>query len=305
MLVYCLKRLGLALLVIVVVSIVGFFTLRLSGDPAVAMAGEASSQADVENIRRQYGFDRPLIIQYFDWLGHAVRGDFGTSNYFRLPVSELVMSRLPITATLAALSISFALILAIPLGIVAAVRQNSWIDRLALFLAVAGQAMPNFWLGLLLIMLLSVTFPLLPPSGSDQWVNFVMPTIVLGTHAMPALMRLTRNGMLDVLASDYIRTARSKGLRSHTVLIRHGLRNAMIPLVALTAVQFGFLLGGSIVTESIFALQGLGHLAWESITRRDIPTVQAVVIILATFYTVLTLLGDVLNAWLDPRIRVS
>jgi peptide/nickel transport system permease protein len=305
MLVYCLKRLGLAFLVIVVVSLIGFFTLRLSGDPAVAMAGEASSQADVENIRRQYGFDRPLIVQYFDWLAHAVRGDFGNSNYFRLPVSELVMSRLPITATLAALSIGFALTLAIPLGIVAAVRQNSWIDRLALFLAVAGQAMPNFWLGLLLIMLLSVTFPLLPPSGSDQWVNFIMPTIVLGTHAMPALMRLTRNGMLDVLASDYIRTARSKGLRSHTVLVRHGLRNAMIPLVALTAVQFGFLLGGSIVTESIFALQGLGHLAWESITRRDIPTVQAVVIILAAFYTVLTLLGDVLNAWLDPRIRVS
>src|SRR3546814_788604 len=203
MLLYCLKRLGLALLVIIVVSLVGFFTLRLSGDPAVAMAGEASSQADVENIRRQYGFDRPLIIQYFDWLGRAVRGDFGTSNYFRLPVSDLIMSRFPITAILAALSIGFALTLAIPLGIVAAVRQNSWVDRLALFLAVAGQAIPTFWLGLLLIMVLSVTFPLLPPSGSDQWVNFVMPTIVLGTHAMPALMRLTRNGMLDVLASDY------------------------------------------------------------------------------------------------------
>ncbi|TVR11244.1 MAG: ABC transporter permease [Salinarimonadaceae bacterium] len=305
MVAYVIKRVGLALLVIFVVSLVGFLALRLTGDPAVAMAGEASSEADIRNIRLQYGFDRPILIQYADWLGRAVRGDFGVSNYFRLPVSDLIMSRFPTTALLAAFSISFALIISIPLGIIAAVRQNSWIDRLALLFAVSGQAMPNFWLALLLIVLFSVTYPLLPPSGSGEWVNFIMPTIVLGTHAMPALMRLTRNGMLDVLASDYMRTARAKGLRWYTVLFKHGLRNAMIPLVALTAVQFGFLLSGSIVTEAIFALHGLGHLAWESITRRDIPTVQAVLIILATFYTLLTLLGDLLNAWLDPRIRVS
>lgn len=302
---YFIKRLGVAVLVIFVVSVVGFFMLRLSGDPAVAMAGEMSSQADVENIRKQYGFDRPLVVQYFAWLGQAARGDFGNSNYFRMPVSDLILSRLPTTATLAALSISLALILAIPMGVLAAVRQNSWVDRLVLLFAVSAQAVPNFWLALMLIVLLSITFPILPPSGSESWVNFIMPTLVLGTYAMPALVRLTRNGMLDVLSSDYIRTARAKGLRWTTVLFKHGLRNAIIPLVAVTAVQFGYLLGGSLITETIFALPGVGYLAWESITRRDIPTVQAVVILLAFFYTTLTLLGDLLNGWLDPRIRVS
>lgn len=305
MLAYAAKRLALAVLVAFAVSIASFSMLRLSGDPAVAMAGEAATKADIEMVRKQHGFDRPLPVQYAEWLRRAVTGDFGISPFFKLPVSELILERLPTTAILAGCSLMFALLLAIPLGLVASVYQNTWVDRLALLTAVAGQAMPNFWLALLLIVLLSITFPLLPPSGSDDWLNFVMPTIVLGTHAMPAFMRLTRNGMLDVLASDYIRTARAKGLRPLAVTFQHAFRNAIIPLVSLAAVQLGFLLGGSVVTESIFALHGIGYLAWESITRVDIPTVQAIVLVVACFYVLLGFLADVLNAWLDPRIRTA
>jgi peptide/nickel transport system permease protein len=305
MLLFALRRLSLALLVAFGVSVVCFSMLRLSGDPAIAMAGENASTSDIELIRKQYGFDRPLPVQYFEWLRKASTGDFGTSPFFKLPVRQLIAERLPTTAILAICSLVFALVLAIPLGVLAAVNQNSWIDRLALFLAVSGQAIPSFWLGLLLIVWFSINFSILPPSGSEGWEYFIMPTIVLGTHALPAFMRLTRNGMLDVLASDYMRTARAKGLLPRTIIFKHALRNAVIPLVSLTAVQFGFLLGGSVVTESVFALHGLGYLAWESITRLDIPTVQAIVLLIALFYVLLGALADLLNAWLDPRIRVA
>jgi peptide/nickel transport system permease protein len=189
--------------------------------------------------------------------------------------------------------------------VLAALRPNTWLDRLALTLSVLGQALPTFWFALMMIILFGVMLRWLPITGSDTWAHFVMPAIALGYYATPAIMRLTRTGMLDVLASDYIRTARAKGLRTGTVLFKHALRNAIIPVVSLAAVQFGFMLGGSIIIETIFALHGLGFLAWESITRSDIAVVQAIVLILACFYIVLTLLADLLNAFLDPRIRVS
>ena len=227
------------------------------------------------------------------------------SYYFRLPVGQILAGRLPVTLILGSLSILFALALSVPLGVIAAIRPNSWIDRLALFLSVMGQAMPSFWLGLMLIVLLSVWLPLLPPSGTEGWEYYIMPTIVLGYYAMPAIMRLTRAGMMEVLASDYIRTARAKGLLSRSVLFKHALRNAIIPVVSVSAVQFGFMLGGSIVVETVFALQGVGYLAWESIKRSDFPTVQAVILIFALIYILLTLVADLLNGWLDPRIRVN
>jgi peptide/nickel transport system permease protein len=305
MLVYTIKRILLALLVTLCVSSISFGLLFLSSDPATAIAGEAATDEDIEYIRKLYGFDRPLIVQYVEWAGKALRGDFGQSYYFRMPVSQILADRLPITLKLGTSAVIFAMVLSVPLGVVAAMRPNSWIDRVALFLSIMGQALPSFWFALMLIVLLSIMFPLLPPSGTETWVHFVMPTIVLGYFAMPAIMRLTRAGMMEVMASDYIRTARAKGLLPAKVLIKHALRNAIIPVVSVAAVQFGFMLGGSIVVETIFALHGMGYLAWESINRSDLPTVQAVILVFSIIYVVLTLLADLINAWLDPRIRVA
>ena len=305
MLTYSFKRLGLALLVALTVSFISFGLLYLSSDPAIAMAGETAADEDIEAIRELYGFDRPIMVQYFEWLGKAISGDLGKSYYFRISVTELILERLPTTMTLGLCAIIFAVCLAVPLGVAAAVKPNSIVDRLALFLSVMGQALPSFWFALILIVLMSVQLGLLPVSGSDTWKHFVMPTVVLGYYAAPAIMRLTRTGMLEVLSSDYIRTAKAKGLRPPVVLFKHALRNAIIPVVSLAAVQFGFMLGGSIVVETIFALHGAGFLAWESITRNDLPTVQGLILVFSLFYIVLTLLADLLNAWLDPRIRIG
>lgn len=305
MLPFLLKRLGVALLVAVTVSLITFSMIFMSGDPALAIAGEGARQEDIENVRRYYGFDRPVAMQYLEWLKNAAMGDLGRSFNLRKPVSEVIFQRLPTTMLLGALAIGFALALAIPLGVLAAVRPNSWFDRLALTIAVVGQAMPSFWFALTLILWFGVYWRLLPITGQDSWANFVMPSIALGYFVTPAVMRLTRAGMLEVLSSDYIRTARAKGLRPMRVLFKHALRNAIIPVVALAAVQFGFMLGGSIVIETIFQINGLGYLAWESIQRKDLPMMQAIVLVLSIIYVVLTFLADMLNAFLDPRIRVS
>jgi peptide/nickel transport system permease protein len=304
MLAYLIKRLGVAILVALTVSAITFSMIYLSGDPAMALAGEAATEVDIQNIRKVYGFDQPIIVQYFNWLWNALQGDFGQSHYLKKPVAEVIFERLPTTMTLGALALLFALALSIPLGVIAAIRPNSLIDRFALTLAVIGQAMPSFWFALTMILWLGIYWRLLPITGTSSWANFVMPAIALGYYITPAVMRLTRAGMLEVLQSDYIRTARAKGLRPMTVLFKHALRNAVIPVVSLAAVQFGFMLGGSIVIETIFAINGLGFLAWESIQRADLPMMQAIVLVLSIFYIVLTFLADMLNAWLDPRIRV-
>ncbi|MCR9073476.1 MAG: ABC transporter permease [Alphaproteobacteria bacterium] len=305
MLVYTAKRILLAILVSLTVSALVFSLLYLSGDPATALAGERASQADIMAIRAAYGFDQPVYVQYFKWLAGAVQGEFGESVYFRLPVIDLILERLPVTMTLGVCAMIFALALSIPLGVLAAMYPNSLIDRAALLLAVVGQAMPSFWFALMLIVLFAYWVPILPASGSDSWQHFVLPTIVLGYYATPAFMRLTRTGLLDVLSSDYVRTARAKGLRPAKVLFKHALRNAIIPVVSLAAVQFGFMLTGSIIIETVFALHGAGFLAWESISRSDFPTVQAVLLLFSWFYIILTFLADLLNAWLNPRIRVA
>ncbi|MET0569372.1 MAG: ABC transporter permease [Hyphomicrobiaceae bacterium] len=305
MLAYALKRLGIALLVALTVSLITFSMIYVSGDPAIAIAGENARAEDVDNIRKFYGFDRPIAVQYADWLWNAARGNFGRSYNLRQPVADVILQRLPVTMLLGACAISFALLLSIPLGVLAAVKPNSIFDRTALTLAVIGQAMPTFWFALTLILWLGVTWRLLPITGQDSWANYVMPSIALGYYVTPAVMRLTRAGMLEVLSSDYIRTARAKGLRPMRVLFKHALRNAIIPVVALAAVQFGFMLGGSIVIETIFQINGLGYLAWESIQRKDLPMMQAIVLVLSIIYVVLTFLADKLNAFLDPRIRVA
>ncbi len=305
MIIYALKRFGVAVLVAFTVSLVTFSLVHLTGDPAMALAGESATEEDIENIRRVYGFDRPFIVQYFSWAGNALSGDFGRSNYLQQDVATVIFARLPTTMALGACALAFALLFAIPLGVLAAIRPNTLVDRFALTLAVIGQALPSFWFALILIFWFGIQWRLLPITGTDSWQNFIMPSVALGYYITPAVMRLTRAGMLEVLASDYIRTARAKGLRPGVVLFKHALRNAIIPVVALAAVQFGFMLGGSIVIETIFAINGLGFLAWESIQRADLPMMQAIVLVLACFYIVLTFLADLLNAFLDPRIRVA
>ncbi len=302
---FILKRLGLAVLVALAVSAIAFFLLRLSGDVAVAIAGEGAFQADIDLIRETYGLNRPILVQYLDWLGKTLTGDFGASIYFKTDVAGLVFSKLPVTLLLGFTSLAFALLISIPLGVLAAIYANSWIDRLALAIAVVGQAMPNFFFALCLVMLFSITLRWLPVSGSQTWQHYVMPTIALGYYAAPAFMRLIRAGMIEVLAADYIRTARAKGLPAGKVVFKHALRNAVVPVVALAAVQLGFLLGGSVVIETIFALDGLGYLAYQSITYKDFPVMQVVVLLLSVLYVLLTLLADIANAWLDPRIRVA
>ena len=305
MLAYSLKRLVLAFLVVLTVSGITFTLTNAAIDPAKALAGESATAGDIEAIRKAYGFDRSYLVQYFDWLGGALTGEFGESFRMRRPVSTLLAERLPVTMTLGLCALAFALLVSIPLGVVAALKPNSGVDRVALSISVLGQALPTFWFALMMIILFGVILRWLPISGSDTWLHFVMPSIALGYYATPAFMRLTRAGMIEVLASDYIRTARAKGLRPPTVLFKHALRNAIIPVVSLAAVQFGFMLGGSVVIETIFALHGVGFLAWESISRSDIPVVQAIVLLISLFYIVLTLLADLLNAYLDPRIRVA
>ncbi|WP_137128651.1 ABC transporter permease [Rhizobium sp. FY34] len=305
MLKFIAMKLGLALLVALTVSFISFSLLYMAGDPAISMAGEGASAEVIAAVRQQYGFDRPLLVQYFDWLMRALSGDFGISYYFKTPVSAMVAERLPVTMTIGALGMGFALCLAIPTGVLAAAFPNTWVDRMALGIAVVGQAIPSFWFGLILIVIFSVNLGLVPASGTRSWTGYILPMIVLGYYATPAIMRLTRAGMLDVLSADYIRTARAKGLHWGSVLFKHALRNAIIPVVSLAAVQLGFMFGGSVVVESIFALHGAGFLAWESISRNDLPTMQALILIFSMFYIGFTLLADILNAWLDPRLRAG
>jgi peptide/nickel transport system permease protein len=222
-----------------------------------------------------------------------------------MPVSDMIAARLPVTMALGALALSFAILIAVPLGILAAVYANTIVDRLALVVAVLGQAVPTFWFSLMMIILFGVILGWLPVSGTGTWAHFVMPTIALGYFATPALMRLTRAGMIEALSSDYVRTAKAYGLSRGSILVRHSLRNAVVPVVALAAVQFGNMLGGSIVVETVFSLQGVGWLAYDAILRGDLPVVQAILLVVACFYIVLNLAADLLNGLLDPRIRVT
>ncbi|MCZ8261424.1 MAG: ABC transporter permease [Beijerinckiaceae bacterium] len=302
---YALKRLGLALLVALAVSAASFVLLRLSGDVALAIAGEGARAEDIDLVRKTYGLDRPLLIQYGEWLFRTLSGDFGQSLYFKTGVTGLISAKIGVTLVLALASLSLALALAIPLGVLAALFPNTWVDRLSLALAVAGQALPNFFFALVLVMIFSIKLRWLPVSGSETWAHFVLPAFSLGLYITPPFMRLIRAGMIEVLAADYIRTARAKGLSPASVVLKHALRNALVPVVALAAVQLGFLLGGSIVIETIFALDGLGYLAYQSITHKDFPVTQAVLLILSVAYVLLTLCADLVNAWIDPRLRVA
>ena len=304
MLRFMLGRILMLLLVALTVSFIGFALLRLSGDLAAVLAGETATAADIARVAKQYGLDQPLYIQYLDWAGKALRGDLGVSLFTREPVIELITSRVGVTITLAFSALAVSLVVAIPLGVIAAAFKNTWIDRAVLTFSVLGQAIPSFWLGLLLIYLFGVQLRWLPISGSDTILHFIMPTMTLALATMPSLMRLTRTGMIDALGSDYIRTAWAKGLFPLSVFFKHALRNAVLPVVSLSAVLLGFLLGGSVIVESVFALNGLGLLAFDSIKRIDFPVVQSILVFLSFAYIFLTFLSDLINAKLDPRITL-
>lgn len=304
MLRFFVKRLIIALCVAITVSIIGFSLLRLSGDLASVLAGENASPEDIARIAVNYGLDRPFYIQYLDWVTSALRGDLGRSLFTSEPVSELIMERIGVTASLAVSALLLALSVAVPLGVLAAVKANTWWDRAALVFSVAGQATPNFWLALIFILVFAVQLRWVPVSGSATLAHFILPVVTLAVSVMPSTMRLTRAGMMEVLSSDYVRTARAKGLSPFKVLFKHALRNAILPVVSLAAVQLGFLLGGSVIVESIFALNGIGYLAFQSIVRVDFPVVQSILVFLSCAYIVLTLLSDLINAKLDPRVQL-
>ena len=302
---FLLRRLLVALLVSVTVLTFAFALTRLSGDLAISIAGPNTTANDIEVVRKAYGLDQPLITQFFSWVGRAMVGDFGQSYFYRERVSTLIFSRLPITLTLGLVGLSIAVSVALPLGVISALREGRPIDRAISLVALVGQAMPSFWLALVLMITFGLNLGWLPISGTGTWQHFVMPGIVLSFSAIPGLLRLTRSGMIDAMAADYIRTARAKGLSRMSIILKHAARNAAMPVVSIAAVQLGFMLGGSVVIETVFALHGVGFLAWESISKNDFPTVQAVVLLLAVIYTLLTLGADLLNALLDPRLRAQ
>jgi len=266
------------------------------------LPGDASVD-QLEALRRELGLDRPVYIQYLQFLGGALRGDFGTSFRHQQPALGLVLERLPATMELAFAALLLATVVALPLGILAAIRHGRLIDALAMGFAVVGQSTPTFWMGIMLILVVSVELGVLPTSGRGGWEYLILPAVTLGTQFAALLARLTRTSMLEVLGQDFLRTARAKGLRERTVVFGHALKNASVPVITLAGLQFGTLLGGAVVTETVFAWPGVGRLAVQSIFVRDYPVVQAAVFVLALSFVTINLLVDLAYGQLDPRIR--
>ncbi|HXF82007.1 MAG TPA: ABC transporter permease [bacterium] len=311
---YLARRLLLTIPVLFFVSLIVFTLITLiPGDPARVMLGEEASRESLEVLRRQMGLDRPLPVRYLIWVGRVLRGDLGRSVRDQRPVARTLLQKIPVTAELAAASLLVAWTIAIPSGALAAWKRRTWLDYGATTVALAGISIPNFWLGIMLIYLLAVHWRWLPPSGYvEPWVDpvgnlraMVMPSIVLGSALAALVMRLLRSSMIEVLSSDYIRTARAKGLADRVLLVRHAMKNAMIPVATIMGLQLGGLLGGAVVTETIFAVPGLGRLTIESILTRDYPMVQGVVLFAATAVVAANLLVDLAYAVLDPRIRLE
>jgi peptide/nickel transport system permease protein len=296
-------RLIHAVITLFIVSFIVFFMVRLRGDPITVMAPPTLNQEQIAALRASWGFDRPLLEQYAVFIQRAIVGDFGQSFQSRRPATELVLERLGLTFVLAASSALFGLVIALPLGIISALNRNSWIDFISTVFSSLGTAMPSFWLGLILIIIFSVNLRILPAFGALELAAIIMPTITLGVGMAARLSRITRSAMLEVLNQDYVRTAYSKGLHKRVVIMRHTLRNALIPIVTIFGLQLGWLLGGSVIVESVFAWPGLGRLMIDSIGVRDTAVVQAALLWFAISFIVINLIVDLLYIVLDPRIR--
>ena len=305
---YIIRRLLQSLIVLKAVLLIVFFMLQITGDPAAVLMPLDSTQEDLANFRKDMGFDQPLHVQYYHFLfgrernKGVLRGDFGFSFRHEVPAMKLVLEHFPATVELAVVSVVIALIIAIPAGILSATFRNSWIDHTASVGSMFGQSMPNFWLGLMLIIIFAVKLRWLPTSGYEGPQYIILPALTAGLYATARIMRVMRSQMLEVLGLDYVRTARSKGLNETLIVVRHALKNASIPVVTIVGIELGILLGGTVVTEAVFAWPGVGFLTVDAINNQDYPVVQAAVALLAFMFVGVNLAVDLLYAWLDPRI---
>ena len=305
MIAYLGQRLAWALAVLVGISLAVFLVVHLSGDPTALYMGPEGTKADYEMMRTALGFDRALPEQYGHFLARAFQGDFGRSLRHRQPTLPLVLERFPATVTLALAAIVLAALLALPLGILAAVRRGSFLDAGAMTFALAGQCMPTFWLGILLILAFAVNLRWVPVYGAEGALTLVLPAVTLGVWAMARTARITRSSMLEVLNQDFLRTARAKGIGELSVILRHALRNGAIPIVTAIGLELGNLLGGAVITEAVFAYPGVGRLAVEAVVNKDVPLIQAVVFTVAAALLLLNIVIDLVYTALDPRVRLA
>lgn len=305
MLKYIFKRILMMIPVLLGVLFLVFTMNEISpGDPAAMIAGDAASVEVVEQIREDLGLNKPLPVRFFNYTKNLVlHGDLGTSYKTKRPVLDEVMDRLPTTILLSLTSAAFAVFLSIPIGIISAIKQNTWIDNLLMVLALIGVAMPAFWQGLMTIILFSVKLGWFPSYGFTTPAHWFMPVLTIGTGAMASLVRITRSSMLEVIRQDYIRTARAKGQTERKVIISHALRNSMIPIITAISIQLGSMLGGAIVTETVFAIPGIGMLMIQSIKARDYPTIQGAVVVIAVMFSLLNLVVDIIYTFVDPRLK--
>lgn len=301
---YLLRRLLLSIITLIAVIVIVSAMLYASGDPvAVMLQSGIASQQERETLRRELGLDRPFILQSVDFIVGVVQGDLGYSLRFRKSAADLIVERLPATFQLAIMAMLVALAVAIPVGIISAAKPHSLVDYIGRLLTLAGQSIPLFWLGIMAVLVFSVNLRWLPSAGRLEPTSIILPAITLGLFPMARIARILRASMLEALTRDYIRTARSKGLAERNILIGHAFRNSTIPVVTVTGLQFGVLLGGALVTETIFSWPGLGLLAIQAATNRDFPLLRAIVLVMALMFVLINLITDVLYAYLDPRIR--
>jgi len=301
---FLIQKLGHTAIVVFCVLTLVFAVLHMTGDPVMMLLPPNASREEIDALSRTLGLDQPLIVQYGRFLARIARGDFGTSLQHQQPAMGLVAERLPASALLAVTALGLAVAVALPLGIVAAARRGTVLDRLAVALAALGQSAPIFWTGLMLMLVGSVILQLLPTSGYGTWRHLILPALTLASYPMAAIARLVRSGMLEVLDADYVRTARAKGLPERRVVLKHTLRNAALPIVTVVGLQFGLLLGGAIVCEMIFSWPGVGRLMIFAIYNRDFPLVEAAVFVMAMVFVAGNMLVDLCYAWLDPRVKL-
>ena len=301
---YVLKRLLMLIPVIIGVSFLVFFIMSLSpGDPARTILGETAPIEAVEALREELGLNDPVLKRYVDYMGGLLHGDMGTSYKSNRPVFDEIMGRFPATLKLSLWGMLFAVALSIPIGIISATKQYSLVDGVSMVGALLGVATPNFWLGLILIIVFSLNLKWFPSGGMDGWKTYIMPVITLGTGCMASITRTTRSSMLEVIRQDYIRTAQDKGMKQRVVITRHALRNALIPVITVIGLQFGYLLGGAVLTETVFSWPGVGTYLVNSIKAKDTPSVMGCVIVFSIAFSIVNLLVDLLYAFVDPRIK--
>lgn len=300
---FLVHRLFRLLVVIFGVSVITFSLVHLTGDPVLLMLPPDATDQQIKDFQRVMGFDRPVHIQYLAFVGNALQGDFGKSLKHQRPTMDVIWERLPSTVKLSVASLIVSLLVAMPAGIAAAVKRRTWLDSAFTAFALLGQSLPVFWTAILLMYYVGVKWRLLPVSGFESWRHLILPAITLGVWTAPVLVRLVRSAMVEVLNADYIRTARSKGLHEMTVITRHALKNASIPIITMLGIQFGRLLGGSVITESVFAIPGLGRATVQAIYTADFPMVQASVLFLSLVIVLLNFLVDLTYAWINPQIR--